>query len=228
MSDFDSSEKPIRRKHDHTLRVVENSKRIAEDIGLPRQDIELAEMIGLFHDIGRFEQWQIYHNFHDYETTDHAELGIKIIKENGILAEYNHYDIFISAIKNHNKFEIDPKITDDRELTFCKIIRDADKLDIIREFLTGELQFEKTDRNYSRKVLKDVMRRRLVDRAHINNEADHALAELALFNDINFEYTKRCIKKDALIEKMINLLIEANSRQKETLRQVEETIKLYY
>ena len=223
---FNLTLEPIWRKHEHTLRVVDNSRKIAEDICLPPQEIELAEMIGLFHDIGRFEQWRQYHSFNDHETIDHAELGTKIIEECGILKEHISYDVIISAIKNHNKFKISTKITDDRKLTFCKIIRDADKLDIIREYLTSELKFDKTNRHYSNEAMKDSLSHRLINRKHIVNQSDHALVVAALFNDINFEYTKRCIKNEFLIEKIIELLIESNPQQKEPLLRVEKAIKL--
>lgn len=225
---FDLTLNPIWRKHEHTMRVVENSRQIAESLKLPRHAVELAEMIGLFHDIGRFEQWRTYQSYNDYETTDHAELSLKVIEENGILREFGGYDIFVSAIKNHNKLKINPKITDDRELTFCKIIRDADKLDILRQFLTGELGLSKTYRRYSDKALKDAMSHRLINRKNVTNEADYALAELALFNDINFEYTKNCIRNEFLIEKMTQRFIEANPKQKDALIRVEKAIKLYY
>ena len=43
----------------HTYHVAENAKEIAEKLNLDQEDIELAELIGLLHDIGRFEELKV-------------------------------------------------------------------------------------------------------------------------------------------------------------------------
>lgn len=40
----------------HTYKVVENSNKIATLMNLSEEDIKLAEIIALLHDIGRFEE----------------------------------------------------------------------------------------------------------------------------------------------------------------------------
>ncbi len=39
----------------HTYHVVDNAKKIATSLNLDKEDINLAELIALLHDIGRFE-----------------------------------------------------------------------------------------------------------------------------------------------------------------------------
>lgn len=51
----------IKRKVEHTLRVRDNSKIIASSLKLTDDEIDLATLIGLLHDIGRFEQQRIAH-----------------------------------------------------------------------------------------------------------------------------------------------------------------------
>ena len=56
-----------------------------------------------------------------------------LIKDIRKYIENDKYDEIIrKAIKNHNKFEIEKRLTE-KELIFAKIIRDADKIDIIYE-----------------------------------------------------------------------------------------------
>jgi putative nucleotidyltransferase with HDIG domain len=43
----------------HTYHVADNARNIAEKLKLSKEDIELAELIGLLHDIGRFEELKI-------------------------------------------------------------------------------------------------------------------------------------------------------------------------
>ena len=66
---YHSSDKEIERNIDlklqHTYRVCTNIKRIASTIGIRGKDQTLAEVIALFHDVGRFEQLKTYGTFND-------------------------------------------------------------------------------------------------------------------------------------------------------------------
>ena len=71
----------IRLKEIHTGYVTENSRELAQHLKLNEHDVELCELIGLLHDVGRFEQWKVYRTFRDNLSEDHADLGVKVIKE---------------------------------------------------------------------------------------------------------------------------------------------------
>ena len=45
---------------------------------LSLHDVQLAEIMGLFHDVGRFRQYSIYKTFNDAQSEDHADLGLKV------------------------------------------------------------------------------------------------------------------------------------------------------
>ena len=49
---YDRDDDKIRLKITHTYGVVEYSRKIALRLGLPEEDVELAQIIGLLHDIG--------------------------------------------------------------------------------------------------------------------------------------------------------------------------------
>lgn len=225
---YDLTAPPLWRKRNHTLRVTQNCRLIAQDLGFDTYNTEVAALIGLFHDVGRFEQWRVYQSFSDSETTDHAELGIKAIRDNGILAEHPDYDLIVSAIYEHNKYAINPKITDDRELTFCKLIRDADKLDIIREILSGIITLPQDGEPYSLEALNDIAAHKLIDRSHYPDGVNYSLASLALFNDIYFDYTRRCIRAEFMIEKMIQRFIESSPSQVNEFRQLKKILQADY
>ena len=133
---FDLENKRLKGKQEHSLRVRDISKRIAENLQLDNKEIQLATLIGLLHDIARFEQYTQYGTFRDRESVDHGDLGVEILKKNDYMKKYieNEEDIHILyfAIKNHNKYQIETGLND-RENQFCKIIRDADKIDIFYE-----------------------------------------------------------------------------------------------
>ena len=88
----------IRLKISHIKRVASISKDIATELGLSKEDIQLAELIGLLHDIGRFEQVRIYNTFVDKNSINHGQLGAKILFEDGLIRNFvedNQYDEII-------------------------------------------------------------------------------------------------------------------------------------
>ena len=56
VANFNPEDGRIRLKIEHILRVAEYSKKLAENLQLDEEKIKLAELIGIFHDIGRFKQ----------------------------------------------------------------------------------------------------------------------------------------------------------------------------
>ena len=52
------TEEHINYKYHHSYRVRDNMILLAKNLNLPPEDIKLASVIGLLHDIGRFEQYK--------------------------------------------------------------------------------------------------------------------------------------------------------------------------
>ena len=63
-------------KVEHTLRTAGFAEEIARAEGLSPDDVDLAWLLGLLHDIGRFEQVRRYDSFLDAATVRHAALGV--------------------------------------------------------------------------------------------------------------------------------------------------------
>ena len=53
-SQYDNSDGKIKLKVDHTYRVAALCGRIAQSLGLTIEDVQLAWVIGMLHDVGRF------------------------------------------------------------------------------------------------------------------------------------------------------------------------------
>jgi HD superfamily phosphohydrolase YqeK len=131
---FDLKDSMIVLKLNHSLRVMEVSKTLAKRMRLNEEDTEIAAIIGLLHDLARFEQYTQYKTFRDLDSKDHGDWAVEILeKDMRKYVETDKYDDLTKvAIRNHNKLEIEPNL-DERKLFFCKLIRDADKLDIFFE-----------------------------------------------------------------------------------------------
>lgn len=77
---YDLNNYDISYKYKHSFRVKEISKTLAKYLYLNEDDIKLAEVIGLLHDIGRFKQLELFDSYKD-KNINHGELGVKILFE---------------------------------------------------------------------------------------------------------------------------------------------------
>ena len=204
-------------------------------MNLEKEDIELAELIGLLHDIGRFEQIKRYHTFADKDSMNHGEFGVKILFEEEKIRDYistSKYDEIIrKAILNHNRKEIEKGLTD-KELLHAKIIRDADKVDIlyIMTFEKIETLYNKDDISNEKmtdKIYEEFMEGKLVDYKKIQSAADKVIAHFAYVYDFNFKYSLKYIYENQYLEKHYKRIVFSD---KETMKKYEliyETAKKY-
>ena len=134
-SHYNAADPKVKLKIDHTYRVAALCERIANSLSLPPQDIDLAWLCGLLHDVGRFEQLRRYGTFIDAKSIDHALMSVTVLFEEGRLRDYiadtDEDALLRTAIRLHNAYRL-PEEMDDRTRMFCQILRDADKIDILR------------------------------------------------------------------------------------------------
>lgn len=207
---YNPEDEKIKIKIAHIQRVAQNSKRIAENLKLSQEDVELAESIGLLHDIGRFEQVRLYHTFVDKDSINHGEYGAKVLFEDGLIRKFIDDDKFDEIIKiaiiNHNRADIDEGLTE-REILHSKIIRDADKTDIFSVLISGDKKaiWEKAD--LSDDKITDEIYREFVEEKRINykerkTSADILVSHFCYVYDLNFPETKQIIKENKYIDKL--------------------------
>ena len=78
-ANFDAADEGVSLKLAHSLRVSSWCDRLARALHLSPDDVDLAWLIGVLHDIGRFEQLREYHTFIDYQSMDHAKYGARYL-----------------------------------------------------------------------------------------------------------------------------------------------------
>ena len=189
VDNYDKRSRAIKRKYKHSLRVMQLAKKYATLLNYSEEDIELATLIGLLHDIGRFDQSKLYHTFDDSKSFDHAEYGVKILFENNLIdifrKEKKNDDIIKFAISNHNKLVIATHKTE-RELLHAKLIRDVDKIDIL--YQAGELHEIKimaTKEKINSKVLENIKKHKPVLKKEALNKNDRIALLFSFAFDIN-------------------------------------------
>lgn len=209
----------------HSYRVCEEMENIIEDFELSGDEFYLAKIIALFHDIGRFKQYKEYKTFSDYKSEDHGELGVQVLEENGLMADFSpeHQKIVISAIRLHNN----PELPDDNELFFAKLIRDADKLDIFNLFKekyekeNEETELIKLDHRpeISDHIYEKLKNKELIKYDNLETVNDLKLMQMTWIYDINFSKTLDIIKERKYIETIYNSMPD-NKRAKEIYEMV--------
>ena len=75
---YDRGEKGINSKYHHSYAVSELMAELAFRLNLSKEEIVLAKVIGLLHDIGRFEQLRKANAFNDIVYINEQEGGIDL------------------------------------------------------------------------------------------------------------------------------------------------------
>lgn len=183
-------------KINHTLRVVELCEKIAKSLDMSDEEIFIAKIIGLLHDIGRFEQWKRFNSFKDYTTVDHADLGIEILKKDNYIRKYikddKYDDIILKSIEYHNKFIV-PNNLSEQENKFVKLIRDADKIDILYLYIDKEIDIG-LDNEFTDSTYKLLTNGKSISRPDIKTKTDRLAVSLGFVFDINYKYSFKYLK----------------------------------
>lgn len=201
----------------HTLRVCKNIKFLSKSLNLSSSEIRIAEVIALFHDIGRFEQFAKYQTFKDGISIDHAKLGLTILNNYEVLKDLSTEDktFILVAIGYHNKYSL-PNNLSEKNLLFCKLIRDADKLDIYNmlidsyenpELYENEAFEDFIDTNeYQISFVECIINKKKVIYNNVKTKADIKLLRISWIYDINFNESLKIIESNKYIDRIIRFL----------------------
>ena len=215
INDYDMNNPKIKLKYDHTFRVVKYAKEISESINLDEKETNRALVCALFHDLGRFPQATEYNTFIDELSFDHGD------KSYEILNEWNYDDDIVKkAVKYHNKKEV-PEF-DELTNMHCKIVRDADKIDIMLSFINSPIDNDCLVDEETMNTFKD---HKLLDNRSKMNEFLYGLRYLAYIFDINYKKTIEILLKKDVINKKLDIL--RSDKNKDQIDFIEKELKEY-
>lgn len=215
-SNFNLDNEKIKNKVIHTYNVIKMVEYISDSLGLSEEDKNLAKLIALLHDIGRFDQAKEFGSFReDRKNVDHASLGIKILFEDNMIREFiedDQYDNVIKiAIANHSKYCLDEENLSEKELLHSKLIRDADKLDSFRVksvddiYTMANITKEELENSLiSDNIYKDFMSEKTILSKDRKTGIDIWISYIAFIFDFNFSCSLKYIKEHDYINKLIN------------------------
>lgn len=214
----------VRLKEEHTLRVMQQGSNIGRWLAISPEQLKLAEIATLLHDIGRFKQYQIYRTFNDGLSANHAKLGLEILEQSNILAiaglSAKQQQMIKLTVLYHNLRHLPQGIEADC-LLLSKITRDADKLDIFSMLVSEDKEKqipqppELTDASgYSAPIIQQLLQGKLIEPKEIKTPGDLILFRLSWIYDINFTYSFAYILQQKYIEKLMARLPAADDIQK--------------
>lgn len=235
---YDVTDSKIKLKIDHTYRVADLCERLAKSISLSKEDVDLAWLCGMLHDVGRFEQLRRYGTFVDEQFIDHAVFGAELLFTEE-MRQVDGYQIpnirsFVTddaedellqmAVWCHSAYRM-PENLDERCEMFCDILRDADKIDIMRvnvdvpleeiyNVTTEELQ----QSGITAEVLQAYEEEHAVLRSLKKTPVDNIVGHMALVFELVFPESIAIVRQQGYLKQLMNY----RSKNAATRKQFEQ------
>lgn len=209
----------IRLKQEHTKRTCEEILFLAGQLALDESQKYIAEVIALFHDVGRFPQFAKYRTYKDPLSVDHCALGVEVLAQEGILDSLRREEKqwVERAVECHGR-KVLPSDLKGQTLLFAKLIRDADKLDIYRIVVGAYRAYRESpakfsfelelpdEPGYSPAVIDAVIKGSVVDYHDLRTMNDMKLCQLGWVYDLNFAAALERLQQRGYIEELLALL----------------------
>lgn len=213
--DYNAEDEKIKLKIVHTYRVAEICEAIARSLDFREDDVDFAWLSGMLHDIGRFEQLRRYGTFSDAESIDHAGFGADLLFGTERLIDRfieasSEYQCLENVIRCHSAYRI-PEEYDARTRQFAEILRDADKVDILRvnvEFALEDIYNVTTEvlmrEDVSEAVMKSFFEHHATLRSIKKTCIDHLVGHISLVYELVYPKSIELVKEQGYLEKMMN------------------------
>lgn len=218
---YDPENPRIALKVDHTLRVAALCERIAQELSLEQDDADLAWLLGLLHDIGRFEQVRRYDTFNDAISVSHAALGVEVLFDEpapnagtklirAFIPDNSVDQLLRTAIGTHSAYRL-PENLNDRMLMFCNILRDADKIDILKvncicpiQDIYNVTEQDMVDSPISPECVKLFYEHRCLPRGTRHFPADVMLGHICFAWELVFDQSLQITREQGHLRQMLN------------------------
>ena len=192
-------------KAEHSRNVLGHACAIAAAEDVFRADAVRCRALllaALYHDFGRFRQYDSYGTFRDAQSVNHAHMAVREVKRLRLLEGEapRVRRLALAGIVLHNRFSVPAAMDADARLV-ADAVRDADKLDIMRVMaahLTGEGPVDPVialhaapSPEASPAILEAVMARRLGAYADLATTTDFKLLVCGWLYDLNFPFSRQ-------------------------------------
>lgn len=218
VSHYDVADEKVKLKIDHTYRVCGLCQQIAVQSGFDKEETELAWLTGLLHDIGRFEQLRRYGTFIDAQSIDHAEFGADILFKEGKIRDYiedtSEDELLEKAVRCHSAYRVPMQYTA-REKRFADLLRDADKIDILKVNIIVPLEEIYNVSTYDLKhcqVTEEVMQAFYEEHAVLRNlkktPVDNVVGHISLVYELVYPISCKLVSEQGYLDKLMHFQSE--------------------
>lgn len=213
VKNYNDNDSKVKLKIEHTYRVAGLCQMIGASQGLTGEELDLCWLTGMLHDIGRFEQLRRFNTFNDAMSVDHAMLGCEILFKDGMIRDFVQDDgedkLLYDAIGCHSAYKI-PENFDERTKMFSNILRDADKIDILKvncDFPLEEIYNATTEEikngDVTLEVMEAVRERHTVLRSLKKTAIDNVVGHISLVFELVYPESVEIVKKQGYLDKMM-------------------------
>lgn len=236
VKNYNITDEKVRLKIEHTYRVCALCEEIAKASGFEDNEIEIAWLTGLLHDVGRFEQLRRYGTFVDAESIDHAEFGADILfKENKIrdyVDDVSEDELLEKAVRCHSAYRV-PTQYSEREKKFANLLRDADKIDILKVnilFPLEEIYNVTTQELKNCTVTPEVMQAfhegHAVLRSLKKTPVDNVVGHISLVYELVYPVSTKIMYEQGYLEKLMDFHSDLK-RTNQQFDDIRQTMRKY-
>lgn len=216
---YDINDSLIKEKYFHSLRVANIMIILADELYLNDQDILLAAFLGLFHDLGRFREVVRNSKFNNL-LFDHGAYSNKILFNDELIKDLNineeDYLLIRKVIFCHNKKDLRKNLSS-REQFFANLLRDADKLDLLKVRMTKKhLNFKDMPNSI---VIDNFLNNKTINLKDIHNGSDSCVLYLSFIKDLFFNESYNYAMVDGYLDDLINF-INVDEDKKEVFKKL--------
>lgn len=230
VKNFDMNNVNIKSRYFHSLKVMELCKDIALVTEIfNEEEVAVCELIGLFHDIAKFDKMPSFHMDNE-KNEDYALKSAKMLFEDNLLREItddtSYDDIIKLAIFAYDKNGL-PNGIDDKSAAFCKVLRDAHRIDSFRIMLNYPYIDSRITTYPTELVYNNFKTMQLVEKNTTENNSDEVLSILSNTFCLNYRYSYALLKDNNYVGKIFDSLTYTSDEVKGFFTQIEKVLLTY-
>ena len=215
---YNASDEKVKLKIDHTYRVCGLCQQIATQSEFDENDIELAWLTGLLHDVGRFEQLKRYGTFIDAQSIDHAEFGADILFQEGKIRDYIEDtledELLEKTVRCHSAYRVPANYTA-REKKIADLLRDADKIDILKvniivpfEEIYNVTTYDLKHCKVTEEVMQAFFEEHAVLRSLKKTPVDNIVGHISLVYELVYPISRKLVYEQGYLNKLMDFQSE--------------------
>ena len=236
VKNYDDTDPKIKLKIDHTYRVAVLCEQIARTLGLSEEEVDLSWLTGMLHDVGRFEQLKKYQTFNDAQSVDHAQYGADILFVQGKIRDYvedaESDELLEKVIRLHNAYRL-PESLSEKERIFSDILRDADKIDILKvnveiplEEIYNVTTEELRNAEITEAVLENFKECHAILKSLKRTAIDNLVGHISFVYEFVYPISLQIMEEQGYLLRMMNFQSD-NKKTQQQFAQIRQQVKSY-